>query len=66
MKNQNQELKQAENLSFLAKYAQLSKYQELSDLEVAIVAGGSRPMTEARDVTAFGSGLSRPVIKNDI
>jgi hypothetical protein len=40
MINQNKEVEQSQNLALTAKYTQLNKYEELSDFELSIVAGG--------------------------
>ena len=40
MMNQNKKVEQSQNLVLTAKYTQLNKYEEISDFELSIVAGG--------------------------
>jgi hypothetical protein len=51
MSNQKQEFNQSQDLALTAKYTKLNKYEELSDIELSIVAGGGGSATTCQTAT---------------
>jgi hypothetical protein len=64
MTNHNTELNKHQKPILSAKYLQLSKYTELSDIELAVVAGGEGPRSSCNDLACTRYQSSAPLIQN--